>query len=61
MFYWSDGIICTKEKTFFHESWSREKTAQVIFEAPQNRIEDLSEMGSPYKTFSCRFSDISRN
>ena len=37
-----DGIIC-KGKTFFPSEWSREKTAQIIFEASQNRIQDISD------------------
>ncbi len=40
-----DGIIC-KGKTFFSPSWSREKTAQVIFEASQDRLKMLDEEGS---------------
>lgn len=52
-----DGII-SKGKTFFPSNWSREKTARVIFEASQNKIRDLSEVGTPNKTFLCQFLDL---
>jgi len=52
-----DGII-SKGKTFFSSMWSREQTARVIFEASQNRIRDLSEVGAPNKTFLCKFLDL---
>ena len=48
-----NGII-SKEKTFFPASWSREKTAQVIFEASQNRIKDLTSPDNPNKHFLCQ-------
>ena len=50
--------IISKGKTFFSSMWSREKTAQIIFEASQHRIRDLSESGAPNKTFLCQFLDL---
>lgn len=47
-----DGII-SKEKTFFPSNWSREKTARVIFEASQNRIE-LTDKSKGKLKFECR-------
>lgn len=52
-----DGVIC-KRKTFFSSSWSREKTARIIFEAAQNRIEDITEIGNPNKKFLCQVSNL---
>ena len=51
-----NDIIC-KEKTFFSSQWSREKTVQIIFEASQNIIEDMTEIGDPNKQFLCRSSN----
>ena len=48
-----NGILC-KEKTFFPASWSKEKTAQVIFEASQNKIKDLTLPSHPYKKYLCQ-------
>jgi Bacterial EndoU nuclease len=47
-----DGTI-SKEKTFFPSNWSREKTARVIFEASQNRIE-LTDKSKGKLKFECR-------
>ena len=40
---WGQGIICNNKKTFFPSHWSREKVTQIIFEAAQNRIEDITD------------------
>ncbi|MBP6869756.1 hypothetical protein KBC04_02655 [Candidatus Babeliales bacterium] len=48
-----NGIIC-KGKTFFSPSWSRKETAQIIFEASQNIIDDLTEVGDPNKELLCQ-------
>ena len=47
-----NDIIC-KGKTFFSSQWNREKTVQIIFEASQNIIEDITEVGDPNKQFLC--------
>jgi hypothetical protein len=48
------NIIPNKEKTFFPSSWSQEKVIKTIFEASQNRIEDISEQGNPLKIYLCQ-------
>lgn len=50
---WGNGIIYNKDKTFFPSSWSKEKTAQVIFEANKNRIKILDDTPSR-KQFECK-------
>ncbi len=53
-----NGIVTKNMKIFFPSGWSREKTAQVIFEAAQNRIEDLSDPRLPHqKKYRCRHSN----
>ena len=37
-----NGIIC-EDKTFFPSSYSREKIAECILQASQNRVEDISD------------------
>jgi len=46
-------IVSQKEKTFFPSSWSREKTVQVIFEAAQNRIEEIIINNPAQRKFEC--------
>ncbi|MBV8660912.1 MAG: hypothetical protein JO129_02095 [Candidatus Dependentiae bacterium] len=50
---WGNGIISNELKTFFPSSWSKEKTAQVIFEATQNRIKFIEDVGLG-KKFQCQ-------
>ncbi|MGZ6251424.1 MAG: EndoU domain-containing protein [Candidatus Chromulinivorax sp.] len=47
-----DGLI-HEGKTFFPSAWSREKVAQVIFEASQNRIREIVINNSLQKKFEC--------
>ena len=48
-----DGIIA--QKTFFPPSWPKQKVAQVIFEAAQHRIKDISDpRQKAQKKFLCQ-------
>ena len=49
-----NGITPQKEKTFFPSSWSREKTAQVIFEASQNRVKEIFIPQKNQRKFECK-------
>ena len=50
---WGNGIIYDEYKTFFPSNWSREKTAQVIFEASQNRITEIIINNPSQRKFEC--------
>lgn len=52
-----NGIMTEGEKTFFPSSWSREKVAEVIFQASQNRVQDITPKSSPHKHFLCQGLD----
>jgi len=45
--------ITSEGKTFFPSNWSREKTAEVIFEASQNRIEEIIINNPSQRKFEC--------
>jgi len=49
-----DGIIVDKVKTFFSSNWSKEKVLEVIANALNNVIEDVTELGNPNKKYLCR-------
>ena len=49
-----NGIISSNLKTFFPASWPKEKVIKVVFEAAQNRIKDLTIIGSPHQTYLCK-------
>jgi len=53
-----NNIIPEKEKTFFPPHWSQEKVIQTIFEASQNRIEDLSDQDNPLQKFLCKVNSF---
>ena len=48
-----NGIIC-KGKTFFPSSYSREKIAQCIFQASQNRIKEIEMPQKNQKKYECK-------
>lgn len=50
---WGDGIITQEIKTFFPASWSQEKVVEVIFEASQNKIEELIIKNPSQRKFEC--------
>ena len=53
-----DGLI-HEDKTFFSSAWSREKVAQVIFEASQNRIADVTDpLQQYYKKYLCKKDNL---
>ena len=51
---WGNGIIYNEDKTFFPSSWSKEKTAKVIFEANKNRIKELGLPQKNQRLFLCQ-------
>lgn len=51
------GIIPKEFKTFFPQSWSREKVTQVIFEAAQNIIKILDGEQKHQIKFLCKGQD----
>ncbi len=55
---WKNGIESKNLKTFFPTNWSQEKVIQVVCQAAQNKIKDLTDpKAKHYKKYLCQTDD----